>query len=506
MATMDEETPLVVENFKNENPIVINHERDVYIMSCAFLLIFLAYGAAQNLESTINTEGNLGTISLGILYLSFMFCSIFASLVVRKLGSKNALILGSTGYWLFVAANLMPNWQPFLPSKTLAGTFIFWGDNRGVLASLRTSTNSMGYLSPPTSSRFTLGACSNYVLKAVKVQAVDRLFCRYTMVPASLYLGFAASIIWVGQGTYLTSTARSHANDHSLNEAIIIGKFNGVFYGMFASHQFVGNLFTLALMRDKEGGSTSGKTVLFLVFVCTITLGAILMCFLSKRTGKEEARQQDSSASSVSSVATLLKSIITLLQDIRMLLIIPLIAYSGLQQAFVWAEFTKYLVKPTMGESGVGGAMAVYGVFDAICSLVTGHFTFGLSSISIIVSGGALVQGAVLVWILLTQSVTGGVLGTLYPLFIAALWGIGDGVLNTQLSALLGILFKDDLEGAFAQLKLWQSFAIAIVYFLGPYISLQAMLVIMLVALCLSAFGFLFLTLKVEKAFSYRAV
>ncbi|CAN4116945.1 unnamed protein product [Withania somnifera] len=432
---MDEETPLVVENLKNENSIV-NHERDVYIMSCAFLLIFLAYGAAQNLESTINTEGNIGTISLGILYLSFMFCSIFASLVVRKLGSKNALILGSTGYWFFVAANLMPNW--------------------------------------------------------------------YTMVPASLYLGFAASIIWVGQGTYLTSTARNHANDHSLNEAVIIGKFNGVFWGMFASHQFVGNLITLALVRDEKGGSASGTTVLFLVFICTITLGAVLMCFLSKRTGKEEARQQDSSATFFSSVATLFKSIITLLQDIRMLLVIPLLAYSGLQQAFVWAEYTKYIVKPTMGESGVGGAMAVYGVFDAICSLVTGHFTFGLSSISIIVSGGALVQGAVLIWILLTHSVTGGVLGILYPLLIAALWGIGDGVLNTQLSALLGILFKDDLEGAFAQLKLWQSFAIAIVFFAGPYISLQTMLVVMFVALCLSALGFLFLTLKVEKAFSYR--
>lgn len=25
------------------------------------------------------------------------------------------------------------------------------------------------------------------------------IFCRYTMVPASLYLGFAASIIWVGE-------------------------------------------------------------------------------------------------------------------------------------------------------------------------------------------------------------------------------------------------------------------------------------------------------------------
>ena len=32
------------------------------------------------------------------------------------------------------------------------------------------------------------------------------------------------------------------------------------------------------------------------------------------------------------------------------------------------AEFTKYYVQPSLGESGVGGAMAVYGVFDAIVS------------------------------------------------------------------------------------------------------------------------------------------
>lgn len=43
-----------------------------------------------------------------------------------------------------------------------------------------------------------------------------------------------------------------------------------------------------------------------------------------------------------------------------------------------------------------------------------------------------------------SYSVTSGVLGTLYPLIMAALLGIGDGVLNTQLSALLGILFKHD--------------------------------------------------------------
>lgn len=39
---------------------------------------------------------------------------------------------------------------------------------------------------------------------------------------------------------------------------------------------------------------------------------------------------------------------------------------------------------------------------------------------------------------------TSGVLGIMYPLLMAAMLGIGDGVLNTQLNALLGILFKND--------------------------------------------------------------
>nr|GLL25808.1 UNC93-like protein 3 [Ipomoea trifida] len=427
---VESESPLVGD-YQNHQRGSVNHERDVHILSCAFLLIFLAYGAAQNLESTINTEADLGTISLGVLYLSFTVFSIVASLVVRKIGSKNALLLGTTGYWLFIAANLKPSW--------------------------------------------------------------------YTMIPASLYLGFAAAIIWVGQGTYLTSTAESHASDHNLHEGTVIGKFNGEFWGIFASHQVVGNLITLALLRDGTGGGTGDTTVLFIVFLCSMTLGTILMCFLSRRNAKEEASPQHSSVSFLSSVVSSSKSIISLLLDIRMLLVVPLIAYSGLQQAFVWAEFTKYLVQPKMGESGVGGAMAIYGLFDAICSLAAGRFTFGLKSITMIVSGGGIIQAVVLLWILLNHSVDYGIVGILV---IAGLWGIGDGVLNTQLSALLGILYKHDLEGAFSQLKLWQSFTIALVFFFSPLISLKVMLVIMFAALCISMVAVLFLMLKVEKAFS----
>lgn len=50
MDSHNEESPLVVDS----SPVQ-NHARDVHILSSAFLLIFLAYGAAQNLESTLNT-------------------------------------------------------------------------------------------------------------------------------------------------------------------------------------------------------------------------------------------------------------------------------------------------------------------------------------------------------------------------------------------------------------------------------------------------------------------
>ncbi|KAL3536379.1 hypothetical protein ACH5RR_004840 [Cinchona calisaya] len=442
---MDEETPLVDDavnsstqtpHHSNSNKPIINYKRDVHILSWAFLLIFLAYGAAQNLESTINTEGDLGTISLGILYLSFTFFSVIASVVVGNLGTKNALILGTTGYWLFIAANLKPTW--------------------------------------------------------------------YTMVPASLYLGFTASIIWVAQGTYITSTARGHAIAYDLLEGTVIGKFNGEFWGMFASHQLVGNLITLALLRGGKEGSTSGTTPLFIVFLFTMTVGTILMCFLSKRSATEKEDEQDSSVSFCSSLVSLFKAAVALLLDIRILLVVPLIAYSGFQQAFVWAAFTKYVVQPTLGETGVGGVMAVYGAVDAVCSLAAGRLTSGLSTITVIVLSGVFIQAIAFLLLFVNYSMIEGVFGFLYPFLIAALLGIGDGVLNTQLSAFIGILFKHNLEGAFAQLKFWQSLSIAIVFFMSPHIALHIILVIMLVILFISVAAFLFLILKVERAFSFR--
>ncbi|XP_074576806.1 UNC93-like protein 3 isoform X2 [Curcuma longa] len=402
-----------------------NHARDVHILSLAFLFVFSAYGAAQNLQSTVNTEEDLGTTSLGILYLSFTFFSVVASPVVRVLGSKFVLVLGTTGYFLFIASNLKPSW--------------------------------------------------------------------YTMVPASLYLGFTASIIWVGQGTYLTSAAFSHAEDCHLHEGTVIGNFNGEFWGVFANHQVIGNLFSLVLLHGgEEGDNLSRKNLLFTIFLCCTVIGIALMCFLSKRNDKE------SNPAPYSSFGSVLKYVVSPLLDKQMLLIIPLIVYSGLQQAFVCAEFTNKVVTPALGISGVGGAMAIYGAADAICSLAAGKLTSGFYSITLLVYGGASLHIIVILWLLLGYSLTSGVVGYIYPLLMSIFWGIGNGVFNTQLSALLGILYKHEKEAAFAQLKLWQSAAIALIFFLSPYLTLEAMLIGLLVTLCIALLAFFYATLRTD--------
>jgi hypothetical protein len=52
---LEEEAPLVASVHGASAVLVVrNHTRDLHILSLAFLFVFSAYGAAQNLESTVN--------------------------------------------------------------------------------------------------------------------------------------------------------------------------------------------------------------------------------------------------------------------------------------------------------------------------------------------------------------------------------------------------------------------------------------------------------------------
>lgn len=80
---------------------------------------------------------------------------------------------------------------------------------------------------------------------------------------------------------------------------------------------------------------------MLLVFLLIMTFGTILMFFIRKIDGEDgkEKEPVGSSMGLVDSLVSLPRMIITPLLDVRMLLIVPLLAYSGLQQAFVWYDY-----------------------------------------------------------------------------------------------------------------------------------------------------------------------
>ena len=67
---------------------------------------------------------------------------------------------------------------------------------------------------------------------------------------------------------------------------------------------------------------------------------------------------------------------------------------------------------------------------------------------------GACINFAVIIT-MLTWTPTVSSVGVVYVL--AALWGIGDAIWQTQINALYGVLFASDEEAAFSNCRLWES-------------------------------------------------
>lgn len=129
-----------------------NSATPIYHCGIGFLFVFIGFGSAANLVTqALDEDGyaNLGLYSLGALYLSFAFCSLFLSTaLVYKLGSKRSMVVGGLCYVLWMACSILP-----LAYKSQAQWY--------------------------------------------------RLFVYGLFLITAVMNGFGASILWVGQGKYI---------------------------------------------------------------------------------------------------------------------------------------------------------------------------------------------------------------------------------------------------------------------------------------------------------------
>lgn len=98
--------------------------RNLLIISFSWLLLFTAFQGTSQLQSSLNADKGLGTLSLSTIYVSLVAsCLFLPTLMVKILGIKKCIIISMCAYLFYIASNVYPKWFVMLPTAALVGIF-----------------------------------------------------------------------------------------------------------------------------------------------------------------------------------------------------------------------------------------------------------------------------------------------------------------------------------------------------------------------------------------------
>lgn len=95
--------------------------RITIVVSVSFMMVYTAYLAIQNLQSSLNQEAGLGVVSLGCLYGSVIISGTLTPFVMRFIGAKTAMIIAWIAHCAYTASNFYPTWGTLIPSSVFMG-------------------------------------------------------------------------------------------------------------------------------------------------------------------------------------------------------------------------------------------------------------------------------------------------------------------------------------------------------------------------------------------------
>ena len=68
--------------------------KNVLVVGFSWICLFTAYSAIASLQSSLNSDGGLGTTSLSIIYISLIISSIFLpTTMIKRLGVKKVFFI-----------------------------------------------------------------------------------------------------------------------------------------------------------------------------------------------------------------------------------------------------------------------------------------------------------------------------------------------------------------------------------------------------------------------------
>ena len=294
--------------------------KNLLALSVSMTVVFTAFMSLQNLQSSLNEVAGLGVATLSCVYGGATLSCFLAPLLLDKIGYKITLIISMSVHLVFVGANFYPAF--------------------------------------------------------------------YTLVPAGLLVGLITGPIWISQGSVVTVLAVRYAEVAKKTVLDIISKFSGIFFFFFLGSLIYGNVIaSLVLGRyrgkpvneschvivrnstntyynvntsvscenattplcgrlycpdqaSKLGGVIEKPPkyliyVMLSIFACFALIGILIVIFLL-----DNVKSKPSADSKKNPTKDTLKMLISP----KMLPLMPIMGFSGLEQAFMYGDFTQVII------------------------------------------------------------------------------------------------------------------------------------------------------------------
>lgn len=398
--------------------------KNVSAISCAFMLQFTAFQGAANLQSSINAEGGLGTLSLSTVFAALVISCIFVpSIMIKTLTVKWTLCVAMCCYIPYIAAQFYPTFYTLIPTAVILGIggAPMWA------------------------------AESTYITQAASVyakltdQPVDAIIVRFF---GFFYFAWQMADTWGNLISSLVLSSPAHGSAIETNST---------------GYDHCGANFC-PLTSSAEGTEVSVEIYEIMgIYIACIILAVLLIAIfvdpLTRYGEKRKGERRNSTTEELSGLQLLAATFVQLKKPYQLLLI-PMTIYIGIEQAFVMADFTQSYVACAMGVQNIGFVIMCFGILNAICSPLFGSVMKYVGRATLI-AFGTLVHIGTQVFLLTWKPHPDSPL----LFFVASgLWGVGDAVWQTQINGLYGALFRRNKEAAFSNYRLWESVGFVAAY------------------------------------------
>ncbi|XP_069092840.1 protein unc-93 homolog A-like [Pleurodeles waltl] len=416
----------------------LGHLKNILILSCGMLFLYIAYVGLQILQSSLNHEENMGVVSLSVMFGAFCCsCLFLGPVAMRKLGCKWTIVISMCCYITYTLANFYPKWYTLIISSVLLGL------GGGVLWAAK--------------STYITVSGSKYAVLAQR--AAEDVINEYF---GTFFLILQTCRIW---GNLISSLILDFSKGQRIN---------------FLNSSYCGanDCPGLEVIKSPRPSPTVIYTLLGSYTGCGV-LGVTLIIFFLDRVDNKEGQELEENAQSFFSTFL---STFKQLGDKRQWLLIPLTMFSGLEQGFLTSDYTKSYVTCVLGVKFVGYVIICFGASNAICCLLVGKMSRYTGRILLFVLGAA-VQISCIITLLLWKTNEHQ-----FAVFfvISGLWGVADAVWQARTSALYGVLFEKNKAAAFSNCCLWESVGFVAAFGYGSYLCVRVKLYILLCVLVLA--------------------